>query len=668
MPNNNKRIVAKIETKVKLYLLIIAILLVVLCMYEDALILPAVILYAMLIGYTFWINSKRIGELSKHIQDLTVNVDNAAKNTLINSPFPLVILETDGNIIWKSSKFNNEFANIEINEYLDEISKEVKISIESGENSQIDKQMQIGEKTYHIIGEYIKSKSNKKQKTEYMMTLYFLDITENININQLYNDSKSCVGIMMIDNYEEIMQRIPAEEKPQVTATIEKIMYEWATSTGGIMIKTERNTFVYLFEQKYLEELEEQKFNILDTVKEIEIGTDMPITLSIAISTDGESNYEKYKSALEAADIVLGRGGDQAVIKRNEKYIFYGGRAQEVEKRTKVKARTISNALEKLIQDAKNVMIMGHTNPDMDCIGSSLGIYRLAKSLGKEAYIVNSSINASLESFADALQQEEEYNDVIIDKNEAMTKISPETVLVIVDTHKYSYLEMPELLEETENVVIIDHHRRSTDFIESSILTFHEVYASSAAELVTEILQYAETPIELTKIETESLYAGIMMDTKNFTFKTGVRTFEAAAYLRKFGVDIIRVKKWFQSSLENYKVIADIVKNAEIVKETIGISEYNVEDKDASLICAKSADELLTINDITASFVLGNTGDKICISGRSIGDINVQVILEKLGGGGHITLAGAQLEGITMEEAKNELILRINEYFEEIAG
>lgn len=668
MPNNNKRIVEKIENKTKLYLLIIAILLVVLCMYEDALILPSVILYAILLGYTFWINSKRIGELSKHIQNLTVNVDTAAKNTLINSPFPLVILETDGNIIWKSPKFNNEFADIEINEYLDEISKEVKISIESDEDSQIDKQMKIGEKTYHIIGEYIKSKSNKKQRTEYMMTLYFLDITENININQLYNDSKTCVGIIMIDNYDEIMQRISAEEKPQVTATIEKIMYEWATSTGGIMIKTERDTFVYLFEQKYLEEIEEQKFNILDTVKEIEIGTDMPLTLSIAISVDGESNYDKYKSALEASDIVLGRGGDQAVIKRNEKYIFYGGRAQEVEKRTKVKARTIANALEKLIQDAKNVMIMGHINPDMDCIGSSLGIYRLAKSLGKEAYIVNSSINASLENFADALQQEEEYNDVIIDKNEAMTKVTPETVLVIVDTHKYSYVEMPELLEETENVVIIDHHRRSTDFIENSILTFHEVYASSAAELVTEILQYAETPTELTKIETESLYAGIMVDTKNFTFKTGVRTFEAAAYLRKFGVDIIRVKKWFQSSLENYKVIADIVKNAEIVNETIGISEYNVEDKDASLICAKSADELLTISDITASFVLGNTGDKICISGRSIGDINVQVILEKLGGGGHITLAGAQLEGMTMEEAKNELIQRINEYFEEIAG
>ena len=275
-------------------------------------------------------------------------------------------------------------------------------------------------------------------------------------------------------------------------------------------------------------------------------------------------------------------------------------------------------------------MIMGHVNPDMDCMGASLGMYRLAKSLGKEVYIINNSISANLESFAQAIEKEEEYNDVIIDKNQALAKISPETLLIIVDTHKYSYVEIPELLDETEKVVVIDHHRRSTDFIETSILTFHEVYASSASELVTEILQYAENPITLEKIETESLYAGIMVDTKNFTFKTGVRTFEAAAYLRKFGVDIIKVKKWFQSSLENYKVIAEIVRNAEIINETIGISSYDSEDKNASLICAKAADELLTISNITASFVIGNTGDKICISGRSIGDINVQVILEKL--------------------------------------
>ena len=307
---------------------------------------------------------------------------------------------------------------------------------------------------------------------------------------------------------------------------------------------------------------------------------------------------------------------------------------------------------------------MGHVNGDIDSIGSSLGIYRLAKTFDKEAYVVNNTYGLSLENFITTLK-EQGYGDVIIDKNGALNLISSNSLLVVVDTHKKSYVEVPELLEKTEKIVVIDHHRKSEDFIENAILTFHEAYASSASELVTEIVEYATQEVTLEQLEAESLYAGIMMDTKNFTFKTGVRTFEAAAYLRKYGIDIIKVKKWFQSDLESYTVIADIVKNAEIINNTIAISEYTEKDKNANLICAKAADELITISDITASFVLGQMGDKICISGRSIGDINVQVILEKMGGGGHITLAGAQLEGLTMEEAKTELIIRINEYFTE---
>lgn len=410
--------------------------------------------------------------------------------------------------------------------------------------------------------------------------------------------------------------------------------------------------------------MENNKFTILDEIKEIETEEGMPITLSIAISNEGKTNYEKYESASVAMDIALGRGGDQAVIRQDGKYVFFGGKAQEVEKRTKVKARVISHALEELIKKSDNVMIMGHMNGDIDSIGSSLGIYRLAKTFEKEAYIVNNTYGLSLANFIVTLKQEG-YKDVILDKAEAMNKITPNTLLVIVDTHKRSYVEIPELLEKTEKIVIIDHHRKSEDFIENAILTFHEAYASSASELVTEIVEYATQEVTLEQIEAESLYAGIMMDTKNFTFKTGVRTFEAAAYLRKYGIDIIKVKKWFQSDLESYTVIAEIVKNAEIINDSIGISVYEEKDKNANLICAKAADELLTISNISASFVLGRMGDKVCISGRSIGDINVQVILEKLGGGGHITLAGAQVEGMTLEEAKTELIIRINEYFAE---
>lgn len=317
-------------------------------------------------------------------------------------------------------------------------------------------------------------------------------------------------------------------------------------------------------------------------------------------------------------------------MKTNGKYSFFGGKAQELEKRTKVKARVVAHALEELIEDANNVMIMGHLNGDIDSIGSSLGLYRFAKVLNKEAYIVNTTKGLALGNFIEALEKHEEYKNVLIDKNEALAKITPDTLLIITDTHKKSYVEVPELLEETEKIVIVDHHRKSADYIENPILTFHEAYASSASELVTEIIEYGTNDIELEQLEAESLYAGIMVDTKNFTFKTGVRTFEAAAYLRKYGIDIIKVKKWFQSDLESYNVIADIVKKAEIINESIGISEYEEKDKNANLICAKAADELLTISNITASFVIGNLGDKICISGRSIGDINVQIILEKL--------------------------------------
>ena len=313
-------------------------------------------------------------------------------------------------------------------------------------------------------------------------------------------------------------------------------------------------------------------------------------------------------------------------------------------------------------------MIMGHTNGDMDSMGASMGLYRLARTLNKEAYIINNDTGVNLKTFIETAREEKEYDDAIINKSEALSKISSDTLLIIVDTHKITYVEVPELLEETNKIVIVDHHRKSPDFIEDAILTFHEVYASSASELVTEILEYATNEIELSNLEAESLYAGIMMDTKNFTFKTGVRTFEAAAYLRKCGVDIIKVKKWFQSDLKTYNKISKIVEKAEMTNDSIAISTYDEVDKDANLICAKAADELLTISDITASFVIGQVGDKICISGRSIGDINVQIILEKLGGGGHITLAGAQVEGMTMEEVKHELIIRINEYFTEISN
>ena len=666
MKNNSRKFFDKLVSRTKFYLVIILILLIIICIKDPRWILPLAFVYVLVVAYAVFADNKRKNELSESLKDLTMTVDTAAKTSLINSPFPLVILETNGKIIWRSSKFVSEFANIDIQNYLNDLIYDIKQEIErkkDGTDKSVILQTEIGNRTYKVFGRFVNSK--KSNNTDYTIILYFIDETENIKLQKEYTDSKSCVEIIMIDNYEENMQLIDGEEKPQITAEIDKCIFDWTNETNGILIKSDRDTYIYIFEQRYLEQVKQDKFSILDKIKEIKTKENVQFTLSIAVSNEGVTDKEKYKSAQIAMDIILGRGGDQAVIRENEIYKFFGGRAQEVEKRTKVKARVVAHALENLIKESNKVMIMGHTNPDIDAMGSAMGIYRLVKDLGKNAYIVTSNETTTLQSFKESLMEEPEYEDILINKEVAEENMDEETLLVIVDTHKTNYVEAPELLNKTEKIVVIDHHRRSADYIENATLTFQEVYASSAAELVTEILQYATTKINLKTIEAESLYAGIMMDTKNFTFKTGVRTFEAAAYLRKCGVDIIRVKKWFQSDLASFNKIAEIVKKAEIVNDSIAIASYNRKTKDASLICAKAADELLTISNITASFVLGNIGEKICISGRSIGDINVQVILEKLGGGGHITLAGAQVEGMTMEEVKQELIIRINEYFVE---
>ena len=660
MQANSRKILDTLVSRTKIYLVIIFILLVFICIKSTYMILPAIGIFLLIVLYSYYTNNKRKSEISESLQELTLTLDSTAKTSLINSPFPLIILKTNGSILWKSSKFVSEFANIDINNYLKELSLDIKNEIEKKQkksNQDIIKQIEINNKIYRVVGRYVNVKKSKK---EYMVILYFIDDTENEKLKKEYQNSKSCVGIIMVDNYEETMQRLESEEKLQVVAQIDKYIYEWTDQMNGVLIKTEKDRYIYFFEQRYLETLKEDKFSILDQIKEI------PFTLSIAISNEGKTDKEKYKSAQASMDIVLGRGGDQAVIRENDIYKFFGGRVQEVEKRTKVKARIVAQALENLIKESKKVMIMGHTNPDMDCVGASLGIYRLAKTLEKNAYIVMDTKVSALEAFRQSIEKDEEYEDVIINKEVAFENVDNETLLVVVDTHKRNYVESSELLEKGKEIVIIDHHRRSADFIENATLTFQEVYASSAAELVTELIQYAEGKVELKTIEAESLYAGIMMDTKNFTFKTGVRTFEAAAYLRKCGVDIIRVKKWFQSDLESFNKIAEIVGKAEIVNQSIAISTYEEKAKDVNVVCAKAADELLTISNITASFVMGQLGDKIYISGRSIGDINVQIILEKLGGGGHITLAGAQVEGMTIEETKQELINRINEYFAEI--
>jgi len=668
MPNSNNKILNNLTSKNIIYVLLIAILCICLCVYDLSWIIPSIIIFALTVTYTLWSTGKKKTELENHIQDITSDVTTASKGNLVNTPIPLVLIETDGNIVWRSRKFVEEFQNIDIATNLNPIVKEIKIDIEkNGESIEIVKQFNIDKKVYKIRGSVVKSKRrNKKSQNEYMLSLYFINETKYNELFDSYNKSKSCIGVAMIDNYDELVQRILPERKIELLAKIEKEIINWITSTGGLIIKTERDYFVFIFEQQYLTEFEKEKFNILDRVKTIEIDSKLQVTLSIAVSNEGKTSYEKYKSALGAMEIVLGRGGDQAVVKKDGKFRFYGGKTLEVEKRTKVKARTVAHSISTAISESENVIVIGHKNIDIDAIGSALGMYRLSKTLEKECYIVTEPKGKSLGKFLEVLRNEEEYKNIIITEEQANDLIKPNSLLIIVDTHKTSYVEFPELLNKVERKVIIDHHRKAPDCIENVLISFHEVYASSAAELVTEIIQYAQDDINLTLLEAESLYGGIMVDTKDFTFKTGVRTFEAAAYLRKYGVDIIKVKKWFQADLESYNIISNIVRNVEIHNDTIAISIFEQENEDANLIIAKAADELLTISDITASFVMAKVGEKVYISGRSIGDINVQVILEKLGGGGHITLAGAQLEGVSLEDAKNELITRINEYLLEV--
>lgn len=672
MQNSNKKIFDNLVSRTKIYIVIILLLLILIDVLNIKFIIPSIVLFILIVVYTYFTNNKRRSEISETLQDLTFTFDSAAKTSLINTPFPLIIIRSNGNVVWKSSKFATEFQHVDkkafINDLVYELQDELKNKKEKNDKS-IIRTINVNNNTYKVVGKFVDSKKyGKGSKKDYMAVLYFIDETENIKLQKEYNDSKSCVGIIMIDNYEENMQMLETEEKTQYIADIDKIIYEWTNETNGILIKSDRDKYIYIFEQKYLDKIKEDKFSVLDKIKEIDPKQKVQFTLSIAISNEGKVDKDKFKSAQAAMDIVLGRGGDQAVIRQNDIYKFFGGRTQEVEKRTKVKARVVAHALENLILESSKVLIMGHKNPDIDSIGSSVGIHALANSLDKKSYIITSE-NNTLKSFKESLLMEPEYEDVLISKEVAEENIDDDTLLVVVDTHKYNFVESQEVLKKAKKIVIIDHHRRSADYIENATLTFQEVYASSAAELVTELLQYSEVNVELKKIEAESLYAGIMMDTKSFTFKTGVRTFEAAAYLRKCGVDIIKVKKWFQSDLDSFNKIADIVRNSEIINGTIAIAICNnSENDDVGLLCAKAADELLTISDVTASFVLGDTGNKVCISGRSIGDINVQVILEKLGGGGHITLAGAQVEGMTVIEVKETLINCINEYFNEIVN
>jgi cyclic-di-AMP phosphodiesterase len=643
--------------KTNFYIWIIFIFAAVMIFLRWQLAIPSFIILAVLIYHNIDSNIKRQKVITKYIENFIFNVNSKkeTRNALLNFPIPLVIMELDGTIIWYNLSlkkiFNrDEHLNKTLGSFVDGMNtdemKEKKLAI--------SEQIVINKRHYNMIGNFIKIEA-KHNITEYILVFYFIDNTDLIEIKNKYENEQIITGIIVIDNYDDLMQSMDESIRSHLLAEISKRILQWSEFTGGIIKKFERDRYLFIFEKQYLKTIQENKFSILDSVKEIEMDNKIPVTLSIGLGINADNLAESFSYASAAIDIALGRGGDQAVLKDRGNFNFFGGKTRELEKRTRVKARVMAYALRELIDHSSDVLIMGHENADLDLIGSALGIYRIAKVRGKKAYITLKSSNMTIEPFMEIIKNSQQYENVFIGKSEAIEIISPKSLLIIVDTYRGGFTEIPELLERTENIVVIDHHRKGTDFIQDAVLAYHEIYASSTCELVTEILQYVDDKLNLEKIEAEALYAGIIMDTKNFTYKTGVRTFEAASYLKRQGIDTISINQMQQKNVSTYLQISDIVRNSELVSECISISVCPPETNNAQIIAAKSADEMLTLSGIAAAFVLSKVNDQVYISGRSLGEINVQVILEKLGGGGHMTVAGAQLEGISIEEAKKKL-------------
>ena len=642
--------------KYRTYLIIIFLILTFMCVMDVRYVPFAVIIYCLVLFLTYRTNISMRERVIKNLDSFIFKL--RTDDTVLNFPIPAIIITNQGDILWNNNELEMLFKGINKQKYMETLIKELNDEYDDRFIG-IDKEINIHDKHYRLLGNLVNLRRTGKDK-ETVIMLYFIDRTEYYKLYRMYDDSKDCVGVIMIDNYDELVQGMIDTDRPQLIATVERRLREWFAFTGGIMTSLDRNKYLIVFEKKFIKAFADSKFEILDEIKEITLSNKIPVTLSIGIVVEEETENEKFQNALATIDIALGRGGDQAVIRKNGKYEFFGGNTKEVEKMTKVKPRVISQALKELIDESSNVIIMGHKNMDADSLGAAMGIYALAHAHKKEANVVcNGGI--TIEELCNKINSSEEYEGVLVGGNEAASKVTENTLVVVVDTHKANYVDAEQVLAKANKVVVIDHHRRSTEAIENPVLTFHEVYASSASELVTEILQYAEEKLEITKIEAECLYAGILTDTKNFTQKTGVRTFEAAAYLKKTGIDVAAINKYFQNDVDTYVAIADVIRNSEIIYDTIAIAICPAGIENQIQITAQAADELLNLNGIETSFVLSKVDNKVYISVRSTGDLNVQVVLEKLGGGGHMMIAGAQIENVEVETAKKMLIDAIEE-------
>ena len=621
------------------------------------------VLYAFCAGVLFWYGKKRI---LTGLVGFAADFDQSQKNLMASMELPYGIADEAGRLLWTNRAFSavikdEKSARRSLTALFPEITEE---GLEKMDHA-LEVQCAYGGAIYRASIKRVTIQSDSSllsaapgQKTEQqVLAVYLYDETEIHEYMQAITDQKMVAGLIYLDNYDEALESVEEVRRSLLVALIDRKVSKYISGVNGIVKKMEKDKYFFAIEQKYMPSLEEERFSLLEDVKTVNIGNEMAVTLSIGIGINGDTYIRNYEYARTAIDMALGRGGDQAVVKNGEKIQYYGGKSQQLEKTTRVKARVKAHALRELLETKDRLLIMGHKIGDIDSFGSAIGVYRIAAALGKKAHIVINEVTSSVRPMMDRFINNSDYpQDLFLMGDDAAELADPSTALVVVDVNRPSYTEEPQLLNLVKTIVVIDHHRQSSEIISNATLSYVEPYASSACELVAEILQYVTDSIRIKSLGADAMYAGIVIDTNNFTNQAGVRTFEAAAFLRRNGADVTRVRKLFRDKMEDYKARAEAVRQAEVFEGAFAISVCPAENVESpTVVGAQAANELLDIIGIKASVVLTPYNGKIYVSARSIDEINVQVMMEKLGGGGHRTIAGAQLPGATVEEAKEKI-------------
>lgn len=662
---SNKKLSRLLEPNLKFYFAVMLLFAVAAIPVNWQLALAEGTLTVLLYFYFRQSNQKRRQGVLQYIDSVTGSVDTASKSTLINSPLPTLVFRPDtGEIIWSNESFL-QLAGVREHLFemrLSEAVPDFQVQWLLSGKQESPERVELNNHRFRVYGSLVRSR-NRTGVQSLVATTYWVETTEADHLREVYEASRPVAAILMLDNYEDLMKACEDTQRSAVLAQIDEKLQTWANAGQGILLKTDRNHYLFLFEEQYFQHFVDEKFSILDTVRAIRVAENIHPTLSIGIGKDSPSIPELYKNAKLSLEMALSRGGDQAVVRNQVDFAFYGGRTKATEKRTKVKSRVMANAFRELIADAGEVYIMGHSFADMDAVGAAAGICCVARKRGKQARIVIDREHTAAETLIARLDALPEYSGVFLTPAEAFLQMRADTLLVVVDTNRPDMVENPQLLESCNRVAVIDHHRRAATYIENAAFNFHEPYASSASELVTELLQYLVEPTDLLREEAGALLAGIVLDTKHFTQRTGGRTFEAAAFLRRSGADTAEVQRLFQGDLKDMVTKYDIIRRAEMYRSNIAVSVVEELGVDR-VAAAQAADDLLTLKGVQASFVIYAAEGAVLMSARSLGEINVQVILEALGGGGNSTTAGARIEDTDPESVRQQLIGVLDAYFE----